>query len=224
MDLSQSEENYIKAIYSLYASNNELVSTNDLAEELNTKASSATEMIKKLAKKELAVYEKYKGVSLTSKGKETALKTIRKHRLWETFLVKNLGFGWDEVHDIAEQLEHIKSTSLTDKLEKYLGFPKFDPHGDPIPNKSGEFDKIRKTEKLSKIAVNNKVIVTGVSDASPAFLRYLDQLNINIGTKIFVSELIEFDGSMVITVNDKQINLSQKALENIKVQQIDDNE
>ncbi|WP_164975268.1 metal-dependent transcriptional regulator [Lutibacter sp. HS1-25] len=140
--LSQSEENYLKAIFSIELSNAKTVSTTLIAKNLSTKASSVTDMIKKLADKNLVNYEKYKGVKLTSEGKEIALNIVRSHRIWEVFLVDKLNYNWDEVHDLAEQLEHIKSTTLIDKLDKLLGFPKHDPHGDPIPTEAGEIEPI----------------------------------------------------------------------------------
>ena len=141
---SLSEENYLKSIYHLEAIHGKGISTNSIAKKLETKASSVTDMIKKLAEKEVLVYKKYQGVSLKTLGRKEAITIVRKHRLWEVFLVDKLNFSWDEVHDVAEQLEHIKSPKLIDELDVFLGFPKMDPHGDPIPDKEGNFQKIEK--------------------------------------------------------------------------------
>src|SRR5690554_2019845 len=171
--LTQSEENYIKAIYYLEKTLNKPVGTNDLANRMETKASSVTDMVRRLAEKSLIQYEKYKGCELTEEGKKAALKTIRKHRLWETFLVEKLNFGWDEVHEIAEQLEHIQSVKLTNKLDEFLNFPQFDPHGDPIPNQDGIISYREETVKLAELQENVNAKVVGVSDSSAAFLKFL---------------------------------------------------
>ena len=178
-----SEENYLKTIYHLTSSSNKEVSTNEIAEMIATKASSVTDMLRKLAEKDLLNYKKYQGVSLTEKGKLSAKMIVRKHRLWEVFLVEKLNFSWDEVHDIAEQLEHIKSEQLINKLDDFLGNPTEDPHGDPIPDAYG---KIIKTEKLllSELPQNQTGICVGVKDSSTEFLKYLDKNQIALGTKI----------------------------------------
>ena len=218
MNLSQSEENYIKAIYALQRFNEDPISTNELARKMDTKASSVTDMIKRLADKKLIVYKKYKGCELTNAGKETALKTIRKHRLWETFLVEKLGFGWDEVHEIAEQLEHINSQKLTDQLDAFLDYPKFDPHGDPIPDVNGKIFKREETCMLNELKVKTPAVVIGVADGAPSFLQYLDKHDINIGTQLIVSEIFDFDGSMSIEIGEKKLNLSKTATSKITVQ------
>lgn len=218
MELTQSEENYIKAIYSLQQRAKGSISTNDLAEKMETKASSVTDMVKRLSDKDLLVYIKYQGCKLTNEGVIAALKTIRKHRLWETFLVEKLKFGWDEVHDLAEQLEHIKSKQLTDRLDAFLNYPKFDPHGDPIPDKNGNLTKREETCKLNELPINNKAVVIGVSDGSPSFLRYLDSQKINIGTTLEVTEVFDFDESRKVAVNKNVLNLSLAAASKITVQ------
>lgn len=216
--LTQSEENYIKAIYHLEKKLKGSVGTNELANRTKTKASSVTDMIKRLADKSLIQYEKYKGCELTKKGKEIAKKTIRKHRLWETFLFEKLNFGWDEVHDIAEQLEHIQSAKLTDKLDEFLNFPKFDPHGDPIPNKDGKIIHREETVKLSELEEGKAAQVIGVSDSSVSFLRFLDKNEIQLGAKIQIKERFGFDNSAEVLLNGKTINLSSDALTKITVQ------
>jgi DtxR family Mn-dependent transcriptional regulator len=216
-ELSTSEENYIKAIYAIEQAERDTVSTNALAEQMQTKASSVTDMVKKLSAKSLITYEKYKGVTLTEEGIAIAIKLIRKHRLWETFLVEKLGFGWDEVHEIAEQLEHIQSSKLTQKLDAFLNYPKFDPHGDPIPNEDGVIHKNEKARNLSETDLQEAYIVIGVSDVSPSFLKYLDKNGINIGSKIKVLQRYDFDQSISIEFNGKEINLSKTAVQNITV-------
>ena len=216
--LTQSEENYIKAIYSLQKRTDGPVGTNDLAEQMDMKASSVTDMIKRLSDKSLIQYKKYKGCELTEKGMRTALKLIRKHRLWETFLVEKLSFGWDEVHEIAEQLEHIQSLKLTDQLDKFLNYPKFDPHGDPIPNASGEIQHREQSYKLNELQLDESAVVIGVADSSASFLRFLDRHKINLGSSITVKEVYEFDDSREILIDNELVSLSAAATTKITVQ------
>ena len=214
---TSSEENYLKAIYHLGITSNKGVSTNAIAKKLSTKASSVTDMVKKLADKNVLVYKKYQGVSLTSEGKKTAANIVRKHRLWEVFLVEKLNFSWDEVHDVAEQLEHIKSPKLINEIDALLGFPKYDPHGDPIPDKEGNLDAIEKS-LLSTLAINEFGICVGVHDSSSAFLQFLDKQNIALGQQIKVLEKEDFDGSMTIEINQKKIAISNKIANNLYIQ------
>jgi DtxR family transcriptional regulator, Mn-dependent transcriptional regulator len=207
--LSQSEENYIKAIYALSENNDESISTNLLAERMNTKASSVTDMLKKLTDKQLLTYQKYQGCSLTEIGRSVALSIVRKHRLWEVFLVEKLQFGWDEVHEIAEQLEHIQSVQLTNRLEEFLSFPKVDPHGDPIPNREGVFDAPTVRVSLAACEIGAKGSVMGVEDGSPEFLQYLNKIDLKLGSEIEVIEKLTFDGSLVITIDRRTIQFSQ---------------
>jgi DtxR family Mn-dependent transcriptional regulator len=212
-----SEENYLKAIYHLEAFSGKGISTNAIAEKVDAKASSVTDMIKKLADKEVLFYKKYRGVTLSDLGNKIAISVIRKHRLWELFLVEKLNFSWDEVHDVAEQLEHIKSPKLINELDAFLGFPKKDPHGDPIPDKEGKFQKIEK-QLLSTLEVNQFGICVGVSDSSSEFLKYLDNNNISLGKKIAVLSKEPFDGSLTILINTKKITISKKISNNIYIQ------
>lgn len=216
--LTQSEENYIKAVYALQQHLQASVGTNELAERMDTKASSVTDMIKRLSEKSLIQYEKYKGCELTKEGMRTALKTIRKHRLWETFLVEKLNFGWDEVHDIAEQLEHIQSVKLTDQLDAFLNYPKFDPHGDPIPDQSGEIVQRDRSFLLNELEIGDEGVVIGVADSSASFLRFLDRYKINIGTRITIKEIYAFDDSRAIEIHEELVNLSAAATSKITVQ------
>lgn len=216
---TSSEENYLKAIYHLSLISEKGISTNAIAKKLDTKASSVTDMIKKLADKNVLVYKKYQGVKLTSEGKKTAANIIRKHRLWEVFLVEKLNFSWDEVHDVAEQLEHIKSAKLIDEIDALLGFPKYDPHGDPIPDKEGNLDQIEKN-LLSILKIGEKGICVGVHDSSSTFLQFLDKQNIALGKELEVIEKEEFDESMTIKINQNEITISNKIANNLYIQKI----
>ncbi|WP_010134239.1 metal-dependent transcriptional regulator [Ochrovirga pacifica] len=219
-DLSQTEENYLKAIYSLFVVSNKAVSTNKIAEKLATKASSVTDMVKKLSEKELVNYVKYQGVSLTENGREIAIHVIRKHRLWEVFLVRHLGFQWDEVHEVAEQLEHVKSVKLTNSLDAFLDFPRYDPHGDPIPDKEGNFAK-RDVAVLSSLKIGQESKIVGIKDSSSEFLKYLDKVEIKLGAAIKVLHKESFDNSMMLWIDKKQISISQQIASNLYVKQQD---
>ena len=211
-----SEENYLKTVYHLTTISDSEVSTNAIAEMMETKASSVTDMLKKLSEKELVHYKKYQGVSLTENGKLAAKMIVRKHRLWEVFLVDKLDFSWDEVHDIAEQLEHIKSEKLINKLDDFLGNPTEDPHGDPIPDANG---RIIKTEKhlLSELLDSQNGVCVGVKDTSSEFLKYLDKQEISLGSKIEILSKESFDLSLKIKLNGKELTISNKIASNIFV-------
>lgn len=214
---SFTEENYLKAIYHLSGATNELVSTSALAEVSKTKAASVTDMLRRLSEKEFINYTRYQGVTLTESGKKIALKIIRRHRLWEVFLVEQLGFKWDEIHEIAEQLEHINSSELIDRLDKFLNHPLFDPHGDPIPDAAGDFPEMR-TTKLTDAPLGKLLTVKNVSEDSTIFLQHLDRLGIEIGTSVKVCEKNEFDKSMYVLVNEKDsVMLSKSVTDNLFV-------
>lgn len=217
--MTYSEENYIKVIYHLSLVSPKGINTNAIAEMIESKASSVTDMLKKLADKELVNYQKYQGVTLTQKGLHAAKMIVRKHRLWEVFLVEKLDFTWDEVHDLAEELEHIKSEKLINRLDEYLGFPKEDPHGDPIPDRYGQLVKVDK-QLLSEILPSKKVICLGVKDSSPSFLKYLDKHQIALGSEIEVVNKESFDHSLSILINNRQILISNKIASNLYVKLI----
>ena len=217
--LSQAEENYIKAIYSLETQSDKGVSTNMIAKKIQTKASSVTDMIKKLSEKQLVVYKKYQGVQLSKKGKKVAMLIVRKHRLWESFLVDKLNFSWDEVHVIAEQLEHIKSEELIERLDRFLEYPSVDPHGDPIPDKDGNIQKRNKV-KLSALKENEQSILLSVKDSSADFLKYLNKKKIAIGNTIKVLSVEPFDRSMQIEMNSKQFIISENVADNLYLKNI----
>ncbi|PHS07799.1 MAG: iron-dependent repressor [Kordia sp.] len=214
--LSKSEENYLKAIFHLSVKAEKGISTNAIAQQLDTKASSVTDMVKKLSEKELVLYVKYQGVTLTDKGEKIAANVIRKHRLWEVLLVQKFNFNWDEVHEVAEQLEHIHSKKLIDEMDAFLGFPKHDPHGDPIPDKDGNINFLEKS-LLSTIDVNMKAVCVGVKDTSSDFLRYLDKQEIALGKEIAVLEKEAFDNSMLIRIGTNEFTISQQIATNIYV-------
>ena len=215
--LTQSEENYLKAIFTLSQDGKKSISTNDLAEKMTTKASSVTDMLKKLSDKDLVTYQKYQGVTLTDKGLHSAKMIVRKHRLWEVFLVDKLGFSWDEVHEIAEELEHIKSEQLINKLDAFLGFPVADPHGDPIPDAKGVIKKIEK-QLLSEVEINASFHCVGVKDSSTDFLKYLDKQKIALGSVVKVIDKEDFDDTLTVEIDGKRLTISNKIANNLYVQ------
>lgn len=213
--ISLAEENYLKAIFHLSEDGSRPVLTNDLANKMNTKAASVTDMIKRLSGKGLISYEKYYGVQITKTGKSEALQIIRKHRLWETFLVDKLNFTWDEVHEIAEQLEHIQSSVLIEKLDAFLGHPKSDPHGEPIPDQNGKMTEVKQTT-LSEASVKKKATLLAVKNDSPTFLKYISKLGMRLGSKISIVNKTEFDGSQEIIIDGKKkAFISRDAAENL---------
>jgi len=215
--MTLSEENYLKAIYHIGNHKEGGVSTNAIAEKMDTKASSVTDMIKKLSEKGLLNYKRYKGTALTKEGKLVASNIVRKHRLWEVFLVEKLNFTWDEVHDVAEQLEHIKSEKLTDQLDAFLGFPTRDPHGDPIPDKEGNIKTIADTSLLAALQKGDDGIIVGVKDSSSSFLKYLDKQEIALGKKIKIIDKEPFDNSMTIKIKEQEIVISNQIASNIYI-------
>lgn len=217
--LTHTEENYLKVIYHLSHTEDGGISTNAIAQKIDTKASSVTDMIKKLKEKELITHQKYQGVFITDAGKQTAKMIIRKHRLWEVFLVDTLHFNWDEVHDVAEQLEHIKSEKLINALDAFLGYPKEDPHGDPIPNAKGEIP-FREKELLAETLIDTNYMCVGVKDTSSAFLQYLDRQKIALGTTFKVVKHEKFDHSVTISLNNIELTLSKVVAQNLFVKQL----
>lgn len=216
---STSEENYLKAIFKI-TFQKKAASTNEIAEILEAKASSVTDMVKKLSKKGLINYKKYYGVTLTEKGKSTAILIIRKHRLWETFLHDKLNFTWDEVHNMAEELEHVSSNELVNRLEILLGYPKHDPHGDPIPDKNGNLTPLNNLF-ISDLKLGEKAIITGIKDSSSEFLQYLEKTKLVLGAKVEIIDKISFDNSVSVMVEDsKTLNISHHISSNIYIKSI----
>jgi len=218
--MTRSEENYLKTIFHLGGGDSKSITTNAIAEQMETKPSSVTDMAKKLSEKRLVDYVRYQGISLTDTGVKTALSIIRKHRLWEVFLVEKLDFTWDEVHEVAEQLEHIKSEKLIDKIDELLEFPKYDPHGDPIPTKDGKFQE-RDEKLLSEMAVNSKGICVGVKDSSVPFLKFLDKNKIALGNTITIIDKEDFDNSLRIQMEGKELRISHQIAANLYVKKND---
>lgn len=214
---SLTEENYLKAIYRLSQKQGAKITITAIAEEISVNAATVIDMIKKLAEKKLISYDKTKGAKLTEKGSKTALSIVRNHRLWEVFLSEKLSYSWEVIHEIAEQLEHIKHPELADRLEKFLGNPRYDPHGDPVPRSNGEIPVITNT-LLSEIEVGRTCRVAAVKDTSSVFLKYVKQLSVNIGTKIKVLEKIPFDDSMSIQIEHAfKTTVSKKFTESLLV-------
>jgi DtxR family Mn-dependent transcriptional regulator len=213
---TQSVEDYIKGIFKIESAG-EKVTTSALAKHLGVGDGSVTDMVKKLSERKLIHYERYQGVRLTEAGRRAAMKTVRRHRLWEMFLVQFLGYAWDEIHDEAERLEHITSDELERRLDKALGHPKFDPHGDPIPNARGELS-ISKAQKLSDIGEGKSVIIVRVSDEHPEVLQYLTRLGLALHTTMKVLEKIRFDGSVIVKVGSKEIVFSALLAQSIYVE------
>lgn len=214
--ITLTEENYIKAIYHLGKQGTMAVSTNAIAKEMTTKASSVTDMVKKLSDKNFADYKKYQGASLTKEGKKIAINIVRKHRLWEVFLAEKLNFSWDEIHEVAEQLEHIKSEKLIRQLDAFLGYPTHDPHGDPIPDDNGHIKKIDKI-LLSEAEVGERCICVGVKDSSSDFLKYLDKNKIALGTELEICHKEIFDHSVTIKIGVNELIISNMIANNLFV-------
>lgn len=216
MGLTYAEENYLKAILRLSKPPDGTVSTNAVAAHVETSAASVTDMLKKLADKELITYKRYKGAQLTEEGTRIATKLLRKHRLWEVFLAQSLGMSWEEVHEIAEELEHIQSDILIERLDAFLGYPKFDPHGDPIPNAQGKYS-LRAQIPLTELQPGQKGVVIGVKDADNLFLKHLNEKGISIGKKAEVIQTDEYDKTLHLLIEDKELNISGKTAQNILI-------
>jgi DtxR family Mn-dependent transcriptional regulator len=215
---SSAEENYIKAIFTISEKSGKGASTTAIAQRLETKASSVTDMVKRLNEKGLADHRPYYGVSLTEEGRKVAIAIIRKHRLWETFLVSHLNYRWDEVHELAEQLEHIRSADLVDRLDRYMGFPKVDPHGDPIPDRDGHIADIAGALPLTEVPKGTLVHVVGVGDSSPEFLKLLDGLGLKLGTQLTVDRRFDYDNSLEVSSRFRSgMLLNEKVCANLTV-------
>lgn len=216
MKFSESEENYIKSIYNLQGKT-EKVNTNSLADHLNTRAASVTDMLKKLKSKKLLEYKKYYGFRLNDAGNKEALSIIRRHRLWEFFLVTKLGMNWDKVHAIAEELEHVSSNDLIKRLDNYLGQPKMDPHGDPIPDADGKMPVLKQIS-LNNLTIKKNGIVSSVSNQTQQMMEMLNHYGIGIGSQIKVLKAFSFDGSLQIKISKQPACvISEQAAKNIFV-------
>lgn len=217
---SETVENYLKCIYALQGEADKGVSTNAIAERLDTQASSVTDMLKKLKQQNLVNYKKYYGARLTDTGARLAVNIVRRHRLWEVFLVEKLGFNWDEVHDIAEDLEHVESHELIDRLDRFLGNPKTDPHGDPIPDSEGRVQEHQQRFSLEALQVGESGVIVGVDDSSASFLQYLDSLKLNLGVEVKVEDTFEFDQSMMLSTEHGPRQVSQMVTRNLLVRKV----
>lgn len=216
LNYSTSEENYIKMIYHLQGERG-IVTTSELAHNLNTRPASVTDMMKKLKAKKLLHYQPYQGFRLSPEGKKVALRIVRRHRLWEYFLAEILKFNWDEVHEVADHLEHVSSKKLIDKLDKFLGHPKVDPHGDPIPDKHGKMEN-RKQVSLSKLPPNRAAVVSHVGDQSHEILALLKHRKIALGSRLEIKKRFRFDNSMEIKLsNQSPFTISEQLAKNIFV-------
>lgn len=221
MKLTKNEEDYLKGLFNLTVeSDGEKVGTNQLADKLGFSPASVNGMLKKLKAKELVSYKKYGKIDLTKEGQSLAVGLIRKHRLWETFLYKYMNFTWDEVHIVAEQLEHIKSEKLTSELDRFLGFPKTDPHGATIPTSDGEY-KVKPKTTLAEIDTTQKCKLVAVKDGSVEFLKYVTKIGLELSSEILVVEKRDFDGSILIRFNDNELSVSAKFCENVFVELVD---
>lgn len=219
-EITRKEEDYLKGLLHLHWKLEEgRIGTNLLAETVGVAPATANSMLKKLKDKELVQYEKYGAIDLTASGKAIATQLVRKHRLWETFLYNFLDFSWDEVHEVAEQLEHIRSDKLVEKLDQFLNYPTRDPHGDPIPDQEGNFKPIAK-RTLSEIPVGSVCKIVSVRDTTAAFLQYVSELGMNLRTKIEIINKQEFDNSLSIRVNDKTYRVSEKFSSNVYVVEV----
>ncbi len=214
---STAEENYLKTVFAISEKESKSATTNAIAAALQTTAASVTDMLKRLAEKKLIAYEKYRGVRLTPEGRRVATELVRKHRLWEVFLLEKLGFAWAEVHELAEQLEHVQGEALVDRLDAFLGFPKYDPHGDPIPDAEGRWSH-RPQVLLVTLQPGQRGTVTGVQDHSSAFLQYLDQLGLGLGVELEMLERIPYDQSVRVRATGRnELMLSEKVCQNLFV-------
>lgn len=223
-NLTYTEENYLKAIVQLtvLTSIKSEVGTNELATHLSVKPASVNDLLKRLREKELIHYEKYGKISLTDSGRKKGMEVIRKHRLWETFLVEKLNFSWDEVHELAEQLEHIQSSQLVDRLDEFLSYPKFDPHGDPIPNADGEIE-LQNRITLDELEEGKQGVLVAVKDNSSSFLQYVNKLNLKIGDTILLNSIEGYDNLLHIEIHEQQYTVSQKFAQNLFVVDLSDN-
>ena len=218
--LSYTEENYLKTIFSIIEDNKRTASTNEIADKINTKAPTVTDMLKRLSSKKLIAYKPYQGVQFTEEGQKYAVELVRKHRIWETFLHKKLGFAWNEVHEIAEELEHVKSISLINKLDEYLGFPKHDPHGDPIPDRNGNLE-FHQDFTIASLAKNQFGLIVGLKDTSPDFLSFLVKSGLIIGQSVGVKDINDFDNSIDIIVGSiNPISISSMVARNIYIKKL----
>ncbi|MBK7104062.1 MAG: metal-dependent transcriptional regulator [Ignavibacteriae bacterium] len=216
-----SKENYLKTIFMQNSLNGKMITSSELAKELNVSKAAISEMANKLSQQGYIEYRKFKGIKLLAKGKKIAIDVIRKHRLWELFLIETLGLSWDEVHAEAEKLEHCTTINLIDKIDEHLNFPSLDPHGEPIPNKRGEFRAVKDDIPMKECSINKKYLIVRVNDKSDELMKYLSKISISLNKEISILDKINFDGSILININKTKQMLSEKIIENIFVREIE---
>lgn len=215
-----SKEDYLSAIYKFRDENGE-IKPNLIAESLEISNAAVTDMLRKLSTDGFVVYKKYKGIKLTDEGEIYAKNMVRRHRLWETFLHQVLGMSWDKVHDEAEKLEHSSSDELINRIEEYLDYPESDPHGYPIPDRKGKLPKHKDAIAVSGLNKNNKAEVIRVNDSHAGMLSYITRIGIELGKEITIKDVLEFDGSMVLKINNRDVNISKTIASNIFVEKIE---
>ena len=216
---TRAEENYLKAIFKIAERDSKAASTNAIAREMNTSAASVTDMIKRLSEKGLVEYQRYRGATLSSEGRVLATSLVRRHRLWESFLVDKLNFKWNEVHEIAEELEHVPSDALISRLDAFLGHPRFDPHGDPIPSEEGKFT-LRSQTILADIETGTSAEVVAVREHDDSFLKHLNDIGIALNTRVMISEKYPYDGSLQVEIEGIKKTISEKVARNVYVKTV----
>lgn len=216
-----SKEDYLSTIYKLRDESGE-IKPNLIAESLDISNAAVTDMLRKLSTDGFVKYKKYKGIKLTEEGENYAKNMVRRHRIWETFLHQVLGISWDKVHDEAEMLEHSSSDELINRIEEYMNYPESDPHGYPIPDRKGRLPKHKNAIAISELSINDKVEVIRVNDTHKGMLGYISKIGIDLGKKIVIKDILQFDGSMLLKINDKDVNISKAIASNIFVQKITD--
>lgn len=214
-----SKEDYLSAIYKFRNEDGE-IKPNLIADTLDISNAAVTDMLRKLSTDGLVVYKKYKGIKLTVEGENYAKNMVRRHRIWETFLNRILGMPWDKVHDEAEKLEHSSSDELINRIEEYLDYPETDPHGYPIPNRKGKLPKHKIAVAISELNKNEKAEVIRVNDTNSRLLSYLSKIGIDLGKEISIKDVLDFDGSMLLKINNKEVNISKAIAANIFVEKI----
>ena len=210
-----SKENYLKTLYTKDKIQHQTVTTSKIAEELNVSNAATSEMAKKLSNDGLVKYKRYKGIELTSKGEKVALNGLRRHRLWELFLIEVLNLSWDEVHDEAELLEHQTSENLIDKIDEFLNYPEFDPHGAPIPNKNGDLPSMPSLKSLNDCSAGKNYKVARVIDRNSDLIKYFSRIGLELNKEIKIIERLNFDNSVIIQLNGNKITISEKTGRNI---------
>lgn len=214
-----SKEDYLSAIYKFRDESGE-IKPNLIAENLSITNAAVTDMLRKLSRDGFIAYKKYKGVRLTSKGEQYAKNMVRRHRIWETFLHQVLGMSWDKIHDEAEMLEHSSSDELVNRLEEFMNYPDTDPHGFPIPDRTGKLPKHKSAVAISELSKHDKAEVIRVNDSHSGMLGYISKIGIELGKEIIIKDVLEFDGSVLLGINNKEVNISKTIASHIFVEKM----